>query len=97
MLGPDAIRYVVVLDRSLTLSKAAPCAETVAQAALSPIYDWRLPLVRESQDLQFQVADVENHMAFPLTDRLGDLVRQGLIFGYPTDDIGNARALKDED
>jgi hypothetical protein len=97
MLSPGAIRYVVLLDRPVTLSRAMPCAEAVAQAALSPAYDWNLPLVRRGQDLQFQVAGVENHMAFPLTDRLGDLVKRGLIFGYPTADIGNPRALKNED
>jgi hypothetical protein len=98
MLAPDAIRYVVVLDRPVTLSKSTPCAETVAQAALSAIYEWKLPLVRNSQNLQFQVAGVENHMAFPLTDRLGGLVKKGLIFGFPTANIGNPRALRtDED
>jgi hypothetical protein len=97
MLAPDAVRYVVVLGRPITLSRAAPCAQTVAQAALSPIYEWTMPLVRNSQDLQFQVAGVENHMAFPLTDRLGDLVKKGLIFGFPTADIGNPRLLKSED
>ena len=96
-LSPGAIRYVVVLQRPVNLSRTTPCAETVAQTALSPTYDWNLPLVRLSQDLQFQVAGVENHMAFPLTDRLGELVKRGLIFGYPTADIGDPRPLKDED
>jgi hypothetical protein len=97
MLSPGAVRYVVVLDRPVTLSTSTPCAETVAQALLSPIYEWNLPLARGSQELQFQVAGVENHMAFPLTDRLGDLVKKGLIFGYSTADIGNPRELKDDD
>jgi hypothetical protein len=97
MLAPDAIRYVVVLDGPVILSKATPCAQTVAQAALSPIYEWKMPLVRSSQELQFQVAGVERHMAFPLTDRLGNLVKKGLIFGFPTADIGNPRGLKNED
>jgi hypothetical protein len=97
MLSPGAIRYVVVLDRPVTLSTSTPCAETVAQALLSPIYEWNLPLARGSQELQFQVAGVENHMAFPLTDRLGDVVKRGLIFGYSTADIGNPRELKRAD
>jgi hypothetical protein len=96
-LAPDAIRYVVVLDAPIVLSKATPCAQTVAQTVLSPIYEWTLPLVRNSQDLQFQVGGVENHMAIPLTDRLGDLVKRGLIFGFPTADIGNPRQLARED
>jgi hypothetical protein len=96
VLRPDAVRYVVVTDRPVTLSKAAPCAETVAQTALSDLYEWRMPLVRGAQSLQFQVAGVENHMAFPLADRLGDLVKKGLIFGYSTADIGHPRALKEE-
>jgi hypothetical protein len=97
MLAPDAIRYQVVLDQPVVLSKQTPCAETVAQTVLSPIYEWTLPLVRLSLDQQFQVIGVENHMAFPLTDRLGDLVKRGLIFGYPTADIGNPRQLVRED
>jgi len=97
MLAPDAIRYVVVLDRPITLSKTTPCAQTVAQTVQSPIYEWKMPLVRGSQDLQFQVAGVENHMAFPLTDRLGVLVKQGLIFGFPTADIGNPRVLRNDE
>jgi hypothetical protein len=97
MLAPDAIRYVVILDRPMSLSKATPCAETVAQAVVTPIYDWKMPLVRHSQDLQFGVAGVENHMAFPLTDRLGDLVKKDLIYGFPTADIGNPRLLKNDE
>lgn len=97
MLAPDAIRYVVILDRPISLSKTTPCAETVAQAVVSPIYEWKMPLVRGGQNLQFQVAGVENHMAFPLTDRLGDLVKKGLIFGFPTADIGNPRLLKNDE
>jgi hypothetical protein len=97
MLALGSIRYVVVLDRPTILSKATPCAVTVAQTALSAPYEWTLPLVRSSLDQQFQVTGVEGHMAFPLTDRLGDLVKRGLIFGYPTADIGNPRMLKDED
>ena len=97
MLAPGSIRYVVVLDQPVTLSRATPCSETVAQTALSAPYQWTLPLVRNSLDQQFQVIGVDGHMAFPLTDRLGDLVKRGLIFGYPTADIGNPRTLKDED
>jgi hypothetical protein len=97
MLAPDAIRYVVILDRPIALSKTTPCAETVAQAVVTPIYEWKMPLVRISQDLQFGVAGVENHMAFPLTDRLGDLVKKGLIYGFPTADIGNPRLLKNDE
>jgi hypothetical protein len=97
MLAPDAIRYVVILDRPISLSKATPCAETVAQAVVTPIYDWKMPLVRHSQDLQFGVAGVENHMAFPLTDRLGDLVKKDLIYGFPTADIGNPRLLRNDE
>jgi hypothetical protein len=82
MLEAGAVRYVVVLDRAVTLAKAAPCAETIAQAATSMDFQWRMPLVRQSQDLQFQVTGVEDHMAWPLTDRLGDLVKKGAIFGY---------------
>jgi hypothetical protein len=96
MLDPGAVRYVVVLDRAVTVSKATPCAETIAQAATSMDFQWRMPLVRKSQDLQFQVTGVEGHMAWPLTDRLGDLVKKGAIFGYPTADIGATRALHDE-
>ena len=96
MLAPGAVRYVVVLAKPVTLTKAAPCAETIARAATSVDFDWRLPLVRQSQDLQFQVTGVEDHMAFPLTNRLGELVKKGLIFGYPTADIGAARALHQE-
>jgi hypothetical protein len=96
-LAPGAIRYVVVLDRPVTLSKATPCDETVAQAATSALYEWYLPLVRNSQTLQFQVYGVENHLSYPLTDRLGDLVKRGVIFGYPTADIGNPRMLNAED
>jgi len=96
MLKPGAVRWAVVLARPVTLTKAEPCADTVAQTALSFIFDWKLPLVRKSQELQFQATGVENHMAFPLTSRLGDLVKKGLIFGYSTGDIGNPRALRED-
>lgn len=96
MLKPGAVRYAVVVAKPVTLTRAAPCAETVAQTALSFIFEWKLPLVRHSQDLQFQATGVENHMAFPLTNRLGDLVKKGLIFGYPTGNIGNPRALRED-
>jgi hypothetical protein len=97
MLAPGSIRYVVVLDQPLTLSKATPCGETVAQSVLSDVYQWSLPLVRLSDDQQFQVIGVDGHMANPLTDHLGDVVKKGLIFGYPTADIGHPRALQNED
>jgi len=97
MLKPGAIRYVVVLDQPITLSKATPCGTVVAQTAQSGLYESYLPLVRNSLDLQFQVAGVENHMAFPLTGRIGEVVKKGSLFGYPTADIGNPRQLKDED
>ena len=96
MLAPGAVRYVVVLAKPVTLTKAAPCAMTIAQAATSTDFEWRLPLVRQSQDLQFQATGVEDHMAFPLTNRLGELVKKGLIFGYPTADIGATRTLHQE-
>ncbi len=96
MLKPDAVRYEVVLVRPLRLSKQQPCAETVAQTAHSDIFEWRRPLVRRSQDLQFQVIGVENHMAFPLKDRLGGIIKAGLIFGYSTGDIGHPRQMKEE-
>jgi hypothetical protein len=97
MLKPGAIRYVVVLDQPITLSKATPCGVVIAQAAQSGLYEWFLPLTRNSLGLQFQVAGVENHMAFPVTGRLGEVVKKGAIFGYPTADIGNPRMLADED
>lgn len=96
MLKPGAVRYVVVLSRPVSLTKDRPCAETVAQAALSGLFEWNLPLVRKAQDLQFQVTGVENHMAFPLKTRLGDWVKAGLVFGYPTADIGHPRQMKEE-
>lgn len=96
MLKPGAVRYVVVLSRAVTLTRDQPCALTVAQTARSDLFEWRMPLVRKSQDLQFQVTGVENHMAFPLKNRLGDWVKAGLVFGYPTADIGNPRPMKEE-
>lgn len=96
MLKPGALRYVVVLRRPVTLTTVQPCAETQAQGALSGIFEWRMPLVRKSQDLQFQMAGMENHMAFPLKTRLGDWVKAGLVFGYPTADIGHPRPMKED-
>ncbi|MGA0600549.1 hypothetical protein ACO2Q3_07575 [Caulobacter sp. KR2-114] len=95
-LKPDAVRYVVVLARPVTLTTAQPCAETVAQTAHSDLFEWRMPLVRKAQDLQFQITAVENHMAYPLTDRLGAVVKAGIVFGYPTADIGHPRQMREE-
>lgn len=95
-LKPDAVRWVVVLARPVSLTTVKPCAETVAQTAQSGIFEWRMPLVRRSQDLQFQITAVENHMAYPLTDRLGGVVKAGLVFGYPTADIGHPRPMRED-
>lgn len=96
MLKPGAVRYVVVLSQGVTLTRDQPCAQTVAQTTRSDLFEWRMPLVRKSDDLQFQVTGVENHMAFPLKNRLGDWVKAGLVFGYPTADIGHPRPMKEE-
>jgi hypothetical protein len=96
MLKPGTVRYAVVLSRPVTLSTAAPCAETIAQTAHSDIFEFTQPLVRKSQDLQFAGYGVENHMAWPLTNRLGEVVKKALIYGYPTADIGHPRQLKEE-
>ncbi len=95
-LKPDAIRFVVVLVKPVTLTTAQPCAETVAQTAQSGIFEWHMPLVRKAQDLQFQITAVENHMAYPLTDRLGGIVKAGIVFGYPTADIGHPRQMRED-
>jgi hypothetical protein len=96
MLKPGAVRWVVVLVKPMTLTVAAPCAETVAQTAHSDLFEWHMPLVRKSQDLQFAVTAVENHMAFPLKDRLGEVVKAGIVFGYPTADIGHPRQMRED-
>jgi hypothetical protein len=95
-LKPDAVRYVVVLEKPVTLSPATPCAVTEARMARSSLFGWQMPLVRKAWNLQFAVIGVENHMAYPLQDRLGGVVKAGLIFGYPTDDIGHPRQMKEE-
>ena len=95
-LKPDAVRFVVVLAKPVNLTTAQPCAETVAQTAQSEIFEWRMPLVRKVQDLQFQITAVENHMAYPLTNRLGGIVKAGIVFGYPTADIGHPRQMRED-
>ena len=49
------------------------------QTAHSDIFEFTQPLVRRSQDLQFAGYGVENHMAWPLTNRLGELVKKAII------------------
>ena len=90
--------YAVITTTRFTLTKAKPCLVVPVRSALYDGMSWIFPLVRKSENMNFQALKVKGitiDRNGTLSGHLGDALDKGMLNATPVADIGNPVMLDD--